>query len=75
MSCQTLSEKTGYCRPYLSSIENGLANNPSVELLRTLSEALGCTLIGFLIKAGHVTELEVFGFIDQENVRQTNGSL
>jgi transcriptional regulator with XRE-family HTH domain len=53
-------------RQHLHHIESGTAPAPMPDTIRKLSEALGCTHIGMMIKAGHVTEQEVFGYIHQK---------
>jgi transcriptional regulator with XRE-family HTH domain len=57
----------GNNKGYFSHLENGRRGIPSPKVIRKLSEALGCTHIGMMIKAGHITEEEVLTF------RQENG--
>lgn len=56
-----LGEAIGYSEPYLSQIETG-SKIPSTELLRAVSNEMGVTYIGMMIKAGYVTEEEVLTF-------------
>lgn len=44
-----LAEITGIARSYLSELENGVLNNPTLNILYKLSKALGCS-IGDLIE-------------------------
>jgi transcriptional regulator with XRE-family HTH domain len=55
----------GVSQPYLSQLENGKCI-PSPDIVRKLSTALNCTHIGLMIKAGHITDQEVYGHIHQK---------
>lgn len=57
-----LSKISGVSHPYLSQIESGRKTPPTPDVIRKLSQALGVTHIGMMIKAGHVTEEEVLTF-------------
>lgn len=46
-----LSERTGIAASHLSYIEHGRAN-PTLEVLRTLAEGLGCTVLDLLAEPG-----------------------
>ncbi len=43
-SINTLSEKTGVSKSYLSYIERGIQKNPSLQILSKLANALGTTV-------------------------------
>lgn len=62
MTLIELAEGSGWCsHSYLSQIETGKRDctNVSPEVIRGLSDALGVTHIGMMIKAGYLTEEEV----------------
>lgn len=72
LTVRGLAQKSEVAQSYITNVENGNRGVPSASIIRKLSAALGCTHIGMMIKAGHITESEVFGFIDQEKVRNSS---
>ena len=52
---------------YLSQLENG-SKSPSAQVIRAISNTLGVTYIGMMIKAGHLTEEEVLTYRKQNGV-------
>ena len=69
MTIRKLEEVSGVSNSYISQLEIGVAT-ATPEIIRKLSQALGCTHIGMMIKAGHVTEEEVFGWIERSPIKQ-----
>jgi transcriptional regulator with XRE-family HTH domain len=65
LTAYKLAKDSGVSHPFIHQIESGKKSNVSPEIIRKLSQALGCTHIGMMIKAGHVTEQEVFGWIEK----------
>lgn len=70
MTLTKLAEDSGGSHPYLSQIENG-KRVPSPEIIRKISQALGCTHIGMMIKVGHVTEEEVLTFRKEQRINDS----
>jgi transcriptional regulator with XRE-family HTH domain len=68
MTLINLCDISGVSHPYLSQIETGSKGIPSPQLIRKLSVALGCTYIGMMIKAGHLTEDELLTFRKEKGV-------
>lgn len=68
MTLINLCAISGVSHPYLSQIETGSKGIPSPQLIRKLSVALGCTYIGMMIKAGHLTEDEVLTFREEQGI-------
>lgn len=55
-------------RSYLSQIERGEKSIPSPEIIRSISNALGVSYIGMMIKAGYLTEEEVLFHRSQNGI-------
>lgn len=51
LSLRELARKSGVSQPYLSQLESGQNNNPTLEVLIKLADALGITLKEMLIEA------------------------
>lgn len=60
-STYKLSLSADVSQAFISQIENG-RRVPSPEIIRKISNALGVTHIGMMIRAGHVTEEEVLTY-------------
>lgn len=45
---EALAERTGLRQGYISNLENGRVPNPTMATVRTLSDALGCSLEAFM---------------------------
>ena len=60
MSLRDLADLTNVSNPYLSQIERGL-HEPSVRVLKSISEALNVSIDTLLIRAGLVTEADTDG--------------
>lgn len=48
LSQQKLTDKSGVSDRYLRELESGRKNNPSIEVLSNLSDALDCSVDDFL---------------------------
>lgn len=44
LSQRELSEKSNIARSYLSELERGVYNNPTIDIICKLASAFGCTL-------------------------------
>jgi transcriptional regulator with XRE-family HTH domain len=58
ISARELSRRSGISQPYLSQLENGKNDNPSIEALKKLSKGLGVSYTQLLEMAGHLPEGE-----------------
>jgi putative transcriptional regulator len=49
LSQKKLSEKTNVARSYISELERGVLNNPTIDIVCKLAKGLGCTLDELII--------------------------
>lgn len=68
LSIYQLSKDADISHAYISQIEHGHKEAPMPVIIRKLSQSLGCTHIGMMIKAGHVTEEEVLTFRKEQGI-------
>ncbi|MEC0140776.1 helix-turn-helix transcriptional regulator [Paenibacillus macerans] len=68
LSGKTFAELCGFGQSYVSQIETGVKGIPSPETIRRMSNVLGVTHIGMMIKAGYVTEEEVLTYRKQAGI-------
>lgn len=54
ISLRELSKRSGVSHPYLSQLENGKTNNPSIEVLTKIAKGLNVPLYELQIKAGQI---------------------
>ncbi|MFK4167677.1 helix-turn-helix domain-containing protein [Paenibacillus lautus] len=75
MTLVELAEGSGFSHSYLSQIETGKkrCTNVSPEVIRGLSDALGVTHIGMMIKAGYLTEEEVLIYRRESGINDLKG--
>lgn len=68
MTLKDIENLTEISHCYLSQIEKGRRTSPSPEIIRGISNALGVTHIGMMIKAGYLTEEEVLFHRSQNGI-------
>lgn len=61
MTLVELAKKTDLSQPYLSQIENGKRDIPSVEILNNLKDVLGANAIEFMNNAGITPRVKTLG--------------
>ncbi|MER2060009.1 MAG: helix-turn-helix transcriptional regulator [Niallia sp.] len=59
ISARELSRRSGVSQPYLSQLETGKNDNPSLNAIDKLSKGLGVTLLELLIDSGYINESDV----------------
>lgn len=63
-----LAKEIGVDRSYISKVEND--HTPvGIKAIRKMCQALDCSFIGMMIKAGHITEAEALGWIREQQAK------
>jgi len=74
MSLRELSRRSGISQPYLSQLETGKNDNPSIDILQKISKGLEVPDGSFLIAAGYISdpfEGRFKQFINEDGVKTT----
>lgn len=56
ISARELSRRSGVSQPYLSQLETGKNDNPTIKAVNNLSKGLGISLLSLLRESGYITD-------------------
>lgn len=59
ISSRELARRSGVSQPYLSQLETGRNDNPSINAINKLSKGLGITLLELLIDTEYISNEDV----------------
>lgn len=57
LSARELARRSGVSQPYLSQLENGKNENPSIEILKKLAKALNISYVELMAIAGYMGDI------------------
>lgn len=63
LSVRELARRTGVSHPYLSQLETGSHNNPSLDTLRKICKQLDVDYIDFFVRIGYITEEDIKSYV------------
>lgn len=63
LSVRELARRTGVSQPYLSQLETGSHNNPSLDILRKICKQLDVDYIDFFVRIGYITEEDIKSYV------------